>query len=395
MSKRLSIKRETFFYTFLLLLPWMNVISNRISGSLNLIIIILLILLTIILFKKKDKKLNNQNITFYIVLQIILIMLTIIYKILLYGNINFNVYIVFCFNYFILFIFLHLIDIKSFLDKYLFFYINYILTISFIAIVIGHIVLYTDIPDTWQLLYRAGMGHDYFNRPFGLFGQPSINIGVVLFLYLTRLYMIDTQKIQISKKNKIIYSIMLLLTVVFQKSGTGILGYFIILIFLFSRNKLLMFFIMIPLVMVVLFIYFTYQEELIFTYKILSHKISIDYISANLIYFYQDIIEPYFMNLTFLDLLFGIDDARNIAIDFGPIYVIGKIGLLYTSVMIIYILHLMIKAKNFYFNLSIFVLFFIGLHYPVLIYPIPFIFFLLFGIYMTPTKYTKYKKVSQ
>ncbi len=395
MNKRLSIKKETFFFLFLLLLPWMNVISNRISGGLNLVIIISLILLPILLFKKKGKKLNNQNVIFYIVLQIILLMLTIIYKIIFYGYINFSIYIVFCFNYFILFIFMHLIDIKSFLNKYLFLYINYILIISFIAIVIGHIALYTDIPDTWQLLYREGMGHDYFNRPFGLFGQPSINIGVVLFLYMIRLYVIDTKKIYISKLNRYTYFIMIVLTVLLQKSGTGILGFFIMSLLLLSRNLFLMFFIMIPISIVTMFIYFNYQEELTVTYKILSHKVSIEYIVANLLYFYNSIIQPYFANLTFFDLLFGIDDTRNITIDFGPIYVIGNTGLLYTSVMIIYIFYLMHKAKNFYFNISIFVLFFIGLHYPVLIFPIPFIFFLLFGIYITPAKSKKYKKVFQ
>jgi hypothetical protein len=238
--------------------------------------------------------------------------------------------------------------------------------------------LYTSLPDTWQLVYRAGLNHDYFNRPFGLFGQPSINIGILTFVYMIKFYIVKKEQISESFVIKLLYFLLVMLSIYYQQSGSGYLAFLLIIFLLLSRN-LFLFLLLVTVAFIGIFnFYFLYQDEI----SSFSNKISLEYLGGVYNYFYNDIINPYIANLTFLDLLFGIDDNRNIAIDFGPLYILAHTGLIYFILFISFIIDIIIKSRDRFVFFAFLILLILSLHYPIVIYPIPSILFFLLWIYI-------------
>jgi len=378
---RISFKKEFFFVCLLFLYPWMNIISNRISNLLNFLLIAILVLLSI-LFTKKTPQCKMNFVTKFILLWLTLLLISFSYKTFYFVAPFDPFYFVLTFNLLIFLGFSCFIDIRIIVDKYLLLYLNYLIILSFIAILIGYIVLHSPLPDTWQLLYRSdpGLSHDYWNRPFGLFGQPSINITVIVFAYMLRLYVVDASIISKSKIVEVSFFVVVILTVFFQQAGTGYLGLIVMISLLIFRN--IKMFLVVPILLAFMSILgFIFYDEIQSMNLLLSNKVSEEYIMANLEYFYADLIKPYLTNLDLFGLLLGINPKFNYGIDFGPLYVLYKLGIFFTLSFWGYIATLLFIARSFSLFSAIVLILVLSLHYPVVIYPVPFCLLLLTGFF--------------
>jgi len=377
MLKHLLFNRNNLFLVYLFVLPLMNFLSNRVSSVFNYIIIFTIIIL-LILFNKKSKYYFSSKLICIIFLQIAVMACSILYKVILFNYIDINITLTFFFNFIIFSLFiLGFVDFNLIIKKNFLLLINFLIILSAITIFEGYIVLHSNLPNTWQLIYRYGMNHDYSNRPFGLFGQPSINAGVILFCYLIRLYLIDIENKKVSFLNTAFYFILVTGSIYFQHSGSGYIGYVVMIFALLSRNIVNFSFLIGTCLYFMSNIYFLYQSELSY----FSNKITWNYAIASYDYFFYKILLPYIDNLTFFDFLFGIDDKRNIPIDFGPIYILGHVGGGYCFILFYMILNIRKKIKNRYVTSAFIILFLISVHYPIVVYPIPSIFYFLLWIY--------------
>jgi hypothetical protein len=379
---RIPVNKEFFFVCLLFLYPWMNIISNRFSNIINFLLIAMLIGLAAI-FRKATDRFKVDFITKFILAWLFILLISFSYKTFYFVAPFDPFYFVLTFNLIIFLGFSCLIDIRNVVDRYFLLYLNYLIILSFIAILIGYIALNSSLPDTWQLLYRSGPGlsHDYWNRPFGLFGQPSINITVIVFAYMLRLYVVDTTVKNKNKVRELSLFIIVILTVFFQQAGTGYLGLLVMLSLLLFRNGK-MFLVVPALIIFILMLGFIFYDEIQSMNLLLSNKMSEEYIMASVEYFYADLIKPYLTDLNLLGFLLGINPKFNYGIDFGPLYVLYKLGIFFTLTFFCYLAVMLFIARSFSLLSAIVLILVLSLHYPVVIYPVPFCLLLLTGYFV-------------
>ncbi|MCT4616225.1 MAG: hypothetical protein N4A49_15310 [Marinifilaceae bacterium] len=206
----------------------------------------------------------------------------------------------------------------------------------------------------------------YLGKPFTLLGQPSVTSIVSTFLYIT----IRELKV---KKNKWLFIIYLLSILSFQ-TGTGYISLLIVCFYLTWKYKvyyllglplvgIIMYYIVINNVVVKLsHTYFVFLIELF-------EKFIIDYLEA--------VSRNY-------DLLMGCDPSYDLPIDLGPLFYIGKLGLITFVIYSLLLLVIMFTQRNLSLRFIILILLFGNLHYPVMFYPIMNI-FLMFTLYIVIT----------
>lgn len=151
------------------------------------------------------------------------------------------------------------------------------------------------------------------------------------------------------------------LIVVLQNSGTGYIAYLLLVMTILYRYALTRYFLL-PLIMIASV--FIIESNII-------QKVSSEYLYFLFEYFYNIVNISYFQNIHGIaDVLFGIDGKYNLPIDFGPIFMIGKVGLLYFVFYSMVLFYMIYKSSSRYFSMAIFILAFGNLHYPTLFYPI-------------------------
>lgn len=383
MKKTILLGNNIFPFTLLFSIPLMNAISNRLHIIVNFLIIVLFFSLILIFNKRYASNSNKANAWVLVIPILTSLLMSLYYKSLMYGNVDYSHAIAFAFGY-LLFLFSYLLitNYESFLINYFPSFINYIIWISFLSISWGHVVLYTDIPDNWQLIYRNELGHDYSNRPSGLFGQPSINIAILLYCYALRLYLIDINKIRSNIRSSLLYLSLIVLSVYFQKTGTGYLGLILFPLLLVAGNIIIA--TMASIVFfIALYIFYSTYSDLFGTF---SNKLSYEYFASSFDYFFHSILGTYIDNLTFFDFIFGIDDQRNIEIDFGLIYILGHFGIFFLILLLLMISYINKTAANKYVTFSFFLLLILSMHYPTIIYPTSTIIFLMLMVYIKRLK---------
>lgn len=263
-------------------------------------------------------------------------------------------------------------------------YIKYLIVLISGSIIIDYMLLLLEMP-TLQPMYDMEK-YSYLDRPFGLFGQPSVNSCILCFCYLFY------RALQERSSNEGTYKWLLLLVVtgIFaQGSGSG---YISLLLLLFSilirknsehirwRRIFLTISIFIPIVYCIIV-------------SNIVEKISMNYIFFLLDFFYDDLITPYLKLANSYDkILFGIPDFP-LSIDFGPLYILGTVGLFFLVFIVLFTLYVFFKAKNFNMKMGIVILLTGNLHYPVMFYLIMHFlwFFILYYIFVIDKGCKKYR----
>lgn len=365
--KVLKVKRALFLF-LLYYSPWANIINLRISPIFVYLpfgIVLTLLIILNFFFPSKLKKSDDKMILHHACYFIFLFALIAYYLFLGW----FSPY----FLFFNLFAFLLLVipliyDIRQIMIDDVLKFANYIIALIATSIVIDYILLENGLL-TYQPMYKAD-AHSYFTRPFGLFGQPSINSSLLCFFFLIKKYL---SSIYYNGKSDKKWFLLVLLGVVLQGSGSGFISFFIMLM-----PIVIPFFHRIKYIVLILFICVAY-------YLIVSEaidKLSLSYLI--LLYDYGILVWHSFAEKvnSITDILFGLPYGINdIEIDYGPLFYISHMGILLFIGFSISLTILFFKVKNRFFRSAIILIAISNLHYPAMFYVVmhvfwPLIFFM-------------------
>jgi hypothetical protein len=356
-------------------MPFAGILSNNKFGIIAYITII--IFTVSLFFFKTNKSQINVRILFYILFMLFILLLSFLYQLLIYDY-N-NIYYIQFFGSQMLFflIFIFFANINKLNYTYMETFFKYMVILIFISVIIDYILLSNGLL-TYQLMYKE-YASSYHGKPLGLFGQFSINSAYIIVFYM--LY--KSKQINPNINNNYILFIMVTITIILQNSGTGYIAYLILLSVISYRYSVVKY-ILFPMALVGL-IY-------IISNNIVT-KISYEYLLYTYQYFEKIILVTYFQNINnFGDVVFGIDGNYHFPIDFGSLFLIAKVGLLYFVLYSVAIIYLIYNNKNNYFRMAILVLLISNIHYPALYYPVMNILLPILAIYTINHKKGKLEK---
>ena len=264
------------------------------------------------------------------------------------------------------------IDIKKIVETKLSQYLTYLIILISFSIFIDFLLLNVFNMIHLQPMYRGEDAYSYLDRPFGLFGQPSINTAILVGALLLKRF--------IDKKNSLILNLLAISAIIAQGSGTGFISLLIYIIaLLWEKHKILLIF---GTLILSVILYYIITSEVI-------PKIGLEYLIFSY-YYFEYLIVDFFKYTPTEDLWIGFSSFSDITIDFGPIFMISKVGLLYFIVYTMYLLLIFYKEKSVIFRFFIISLALSNLHYPVMFYVIMhFIWILVYHIVLC-----EYKKQS-
>ena len=238
-------------------------------------------------------------------------------------------------------------DLNIFLKEYLNRILTFYILAFSISIIVDYVILHSILDISLQPMYDE-FSHSYMKRPFGITGQPSVNSTLLVFFYS---FFLGTKS-----KSKILF-IFVTLGVVLQGSGSGFIAYLMLLVAMLRNtnhiNKLVIY-LLLPL------IFLTLQLNSDFLFKI-SHE----YIQSMIQVFIAQTQEWLNSINSYSEILFG---GNSSGIDFGIIFLISNVGLVYFLVLSSLFMYLILKADSHYYRMAIYILLIGNLHYPVLFY---------------------------
>jgi hypothetical protein len=348
----LKFQSGNLLYKLLVFMPFVGVISNKLNPIISYSVIIIFMFL-FSFFKIKQNQIS-QAIFFYTLTMISVLFSSCIYQQLQYNNHNLY-YIQFFGSQIIFFLlFCFFVDIKYFIDEYAQKFLRMVIYLIFLFVLLDYILISIGAMQN-QFMFKLD-AYSYYGKPLGLFGQFSITSSYVVALYMLYLSFNKND----SSKIKIILFIFTSLTVILQDSGTGYIVYFLLLVTIFYKSIIFRY-LFIPIVFFV-FLYIVNNN--------LFYKISYDYFVWLLDFFYKIFEQTYLNNLNNLfDFLFGIEEDGKFPIDFGPLFIIAKVGFFYFILYSLMIYYMIYKAPNRYIRMALFSLLFANLHYPAFYYP--------------------------
>ena len=346
----LKIPNSYLVYIFLLFMPFVGILSNN-GGTVLSYGFIIVFTITLLFFKIQLKQLSGFFL-FYISLMMLALYFNIIYQQLEYSFNNTYFLQFFGSQLFFFLLFYFFANIKLIHQKYLSRFFKFMVILIFISVLIDYILLNSGFT-TAQLMYQAD-AFSYHNKPLGIFGQFSINSTYIVVFYM--LY----RSMQERSKNNYMLFFMVTITIILEDSGSGYIAYLLLLTTIMYTYSLLKY-TFIPITIIILYLISNNTVS----------KLSVDYLQFLYDYFTEIVQITYIDSIyTLNDVLFGIDGNFDFPIDFGPMFMIAKVGLVYFILYNIAILYLIFKAKSIYFKMAIYILIVSNMHYPTLFYPI-------------------------
>jgi membrane protein len=345
--------REKSFYFILLFIPFANIITLRLSSVIVYIVITLLLTFSFILNLYKPKSITvEEKRLFFAFIPIFLLSIGYLISTLFFYIENFDSVLFFLQTPILVSLIPLFIDIRKIIEVKLSRYLTYIIILISVSIFIDFLLLNVFNLIHLQPMYRGEDAYSYLDRPFGLFGQPSVNTAILVGVLLLKRY--------IDKKNSLFLNIVSILAIIAQGSGTGFMSLLIYIIaLLWEKHKVLLFF---GSIIISIILYYIIVSEFI-------PKIGLEYLTFTY-YYFEHLIIYFFKYTSTEDLWLGFTNYSDITIDFGPIYMISKIGLLYFIAYSIYLLLIVSKVNSSTFRFFIISLALSNLHYPVMFYVI-------------------------
>lgn len=343
----------------LYVVPFVNICNNRGAGvfimSFMAVCLLFLFLYTIGRYVFSPQELIVKRCGFRMCLCVCL--LTIVS--LIYGIGNFYSIRFFCLFPFFILIFTRVPNIKGYIRTYFIIYLRYLVVLITCSIVIDYILMSIGLL-TMQPMYSEEQ-YAYTTRPFGLFGQPSVNSSLLCLFYILHFTLVKRYRINYSRDWLFI---VMTIGCLVQGSGSGFISYGIAFLCKYgTKNKInisIKRFIPYAIITVVGLV------AVIMSNKV--HKLSLDYINVLIEYTKDDLWYPYLQLIgSPVGLWFGMKEFP-LSIDFGPLYLVGTVGLFYFIVMTIFCLTLYFRAVSAEMKLCIVLLLVGNLHYPVMFY---------------------------
>lgn len=346
------------FRLLMILLPFTNIIANRLDETIG--IYILLGLFAVSFVFSSSYKMKTRNEKRMMTLCVISALVVVLYAIIsLSLGIN-NTYDIRFFGLFILLLpFLAKKNGISFYHHYLPGYLKYLITLITVSIIIDTILMMMGLL-TMQPMFDPEK-YSYINRPFGLFGQPSVNSTLLCFFY------IFYNSLDINKRREKDYLFVIVtIGILMQRSGSGFISYFFVLLLKYgmpNRNmiqKVSKKLIYLSLLLLVVFVWIVLSNKV--------EKISLNYMLELAEFSNEELWLPYLASLKNpAYLYFGIPET-DLSIDLGPLFIIARVGLLFFIFLTIIFLYLFKNAKQVSMKLAIIMLLIGNLHYPVMFY---------------------------
>ncbi|WP_314336871.1 hypothetical protein [Capnocytophaga leadbetteri] len=345
--------REKVFYFILLFIPFANIITLRLSSAIVYAVITFSLTFSFILNLCKPKNITvEEKRLFFAFIPIFLLSIFYLVITLSFHTENFESVLFFSQTSILVSLIPLFIDIKRIIEVKLSQYLTYLIILISTSIFVDFLLLNVFNLVHLQPMYRGEDAYSYLDRPFGLFGQPSVNTAILVGVLLLKRY--------IDGKNTLFLNIVSVLAIIAQGSGTGFISLLIYIIaLLWDKHKVLLLF---AAIIISIVLYYIIISEIV-------PKIGLEYLTFTY-YYFEHLIIYFFKYTPTEDLWLGFTNYSDITIDFGPIYMISKVGLLYFIVYSIYLLLIVSKVNSSNFRFFIISLALSNLHYPVMFYVI-------------------------
>ena len=175
-------KSSKYWYFLLLIAPFINILNLRINESAGILAIILPLALFVFTGKKRNRFSFREKsvcrLTFY---SMIIIFFGLSFS-LIYSIDNLYYYRFFCLSFILMPIFLFWGDSERFINDKLLIILKYYIIVISTSIILGAILIASGL-NHLEPMYNPLLT-EYMNRPFGIFGQPSVNSCLLCFFYL-------------------------------------------------------------------------------------------------------------------------------------------------------------------------------------------------------------------
>lgn len=356
------MRSSKYWYLLLLVAPFVNIVNFRIGEVAGLLMMILPLTLFVFTAKKRNSFNHYEKSVYKLLICSLLVIIIGFSFSLVYSIDNFYYYRFFCLSFILFPAFFFCGDSELFIKTNLLFFLKY-----YIVLISGSILIGT-------ILKSVGMDHlepmydvekwSYLNRPFGIFGQPSVNSSLLCFFYI---FHRAAAKLWLNKylKGKDWLFWIVTVGVVLQGSGSGFLSYVLVLLCKFSGNRYNIPWLRILLISIV---------GLLGLYEVVISgvvdKISLDYINFLIDFVSEDLIDPYKkMIKNDAYLLWGVPDFP-LSIDLGPLYMLGTIGLIVTLFIFVFLFYMFRQTRSLDMKIGFIMLIVGNLHYPVMFYMI-------------------------
>lgn len=346
---------EALLYIF----PFVNIFNNRGGNTLILIIISIIILLMIFSSINRGKYSKDERRVMMCGSLLMLSVVVILIFSLEYNIDNFDGIRFFCAFPFFFPLFIRMRNIGGFFSGPFIRYLRYLIVLITLSIIVDFILMQLDLV-TWQPMYNEEQV-SYLTRPFGLFGQPSVNSSLLCLFYI--MHSVIIKHFQIKYKKDWLFLIVLL-GCILQGSGSGFISLGIAIFCKYgAKGKSY-----VPFRKIIPYAILTLLGLVAVVLSNKIDKLSLNYIKELISFTKIELWQPYLeVSRQPISLWFGIKQS-DIGIDFGPLYLISIVGLFYFIVISIFSLYLFKNAKSVEMKSAIVLLLVANLHYPVMFY---------------------------
>lgn len=348
------ICRYKIFYLFLLTAPFFNIIGLKFGNAIVQAFILIYLSLTLLMYSKQ--RIRSQWVPSLFVLSagVFCLLMSEAHSAINLGRSNISSIRFFGLFIPVLIVYIFSYNPKVFAEKYLDKLLSfYILVFSF-SIMIDFVILHSALDISLQPMYREE-DWNYFSRPFGITGQPSVNSVLLVFFYA---FFLSRNTV---KKSKTLF-LFTVMGVLFQGSGSGFMA------------LIMLFFVMVSgfhwfIKALVYSSGFLTVAWLTLEFKVFDH-ISWEYISGiSMVFEWQidDWIKLVNESYPLLSVLLGGVSSE---IDFGPLYLMSNVGLVFSILFLMLMVIYVVESKNRYERFAMFILLVGNLHYPVMFYAV-------------------------
>lgn len=342
------------FYLFLLTVPFFNIIGLKFGNSIVQAFILIFLFLTLLMYRKE--KIRREWLPFLLILCacVFCLFMSEVHSVINLGQSNINSIRFFGLFIPVLVFYIFSYNPKVFADKYLDKLLRFYIVVFSMSIVIDFVILHSSLDISLQPMYHED-DWNYFSRPFGITGQPSVNSVMLVFFYSLLLSRSSFNKSKL-------FFLFMMIGVLLQGSGSGYITFFLLLnTMLVSLNLL----IRIP----IYFFSILFVFQLIQQYKYFA-KISTGYVSGMIETFGLQIDQWIISVNEYHPILSTLLGGVSSEIDFGPLYLMSNVGLIYSLLFLIFIVISALKSKNRHEKTAFLILLVGNLHYPVMFYSI-------------------------
>lgn len=185
-----KISNTTTLYSFLFLMLFIGVISNKLGSLAYGLIVAFIVVFAFFKFKASQ---ISPNILFFSLFGLLILYSNLVYQLFYYEH-N-NLYYIQFFGSQILFflLFSFLTQINHFVEKYMSKFLLVSLSLLAIVITIDYVLIEIGLV-SYQLSYTDDTPHAYLSKPLGVFAQFSVNSTYAVVFYMLYLYFNQEQK---------------------------------------------------------------------------------------------------------------------------------------------------------------------------------------------------------